>query len=147
MKRCFEYCAFIIAICCFLFCVVSCNRKAEYRFHHEEEEIKEIYIVAIHFDKDVGNYYTDDLKKIDDKESFLQEFHNLDCFMWWGDPLTLNAESDGKAIIKVVYSNGNYELIDWNGQTVVVFDDSNKHCGIRMFNEEQFNELVEKYIN
>ena len=140
-------CICIFVIICFLigsFC--SCRVKAEYKFHQDKEDIEGIYIVSLHFDTDTMEIYTNDIKRIENIDLFLQDFNDLDCYIWWGDPLTLKAEPDGRSIIKIVYSNGNYELIDWDGQAAFVFDNSNKHTGIRIFDEKQFNNLIEKYV-
>ncbi len=131
-----------------IFIFSSCTTKSTYKFIKEKESIIGIHISTIHFDNESMTFYTNDVKKVGDVDTFLQEFSEIDCYVWWGDPVGLYPELEGEYVIKVLYSDDEYELIHWNGQAKHIPNEGNKnYIGNRVFDEKQFDEFIEKYLN
>lgn len=126
--------------------LTSCDVRETYRLLHNEEEISAISIVRVYLSEE------DDLVQtcrvvIDDVDAFLVDFRNVDCYVWFGDPIGLQPAPEGTDVVKIEYRNGDYELIDCNGQTEytekrgLVY-----YAGFSMFDENQFTALIGKYL-
>lgn len=138
-----------MVIVCFIIALLSFSScKASYKYMHEQSEITDVCIVMLHFDEE-GYIYTSNICTVDNVEKFISDFNQVDCSIWWGDPIGLiPEETDEKLIVKLIYSNGDYELIHWSGQARYTESSGMKnYIGIRMFDEKQFEELISKYTN
>lgn len=133
----------LAAIICFLF--ISCRQQEMYRFLHSTDEISDISIVAISFHED-GEMVQTELKKIDDIDAFLDDFRSIPCYTFYGDPAGVTPEGIGDRGVKVSYVNGEYELINWTGQTEYTLERGLRYyAGYSVFDEEPFESLIEKY--
>ena len=114
---------------------------------HDTQDIVEVHIATFYWD-DQRNVCHDEIKKIDDIDAFLRDFNELNCYKWQGDPRGLSKENEGNYIIKFLYSNGDYELIDWHGIAKYTTSDDRlrNYRGYRRFDEAQFKNFVQGYL-
>lgn len=143
MKKLFI--GFAMVLLCFIFS--SCRVQETYRLLNPQEEISEISIISISFDGK-GSVRQTELRKVDDQNAFLNDFRNVDCYIYFGDPTGITEEGVQANVIKFTYSNGEYELINWNGQADYTHKNGfNFYAGLSVFNEAQFQALITKYSN
>lgn len=136
----------IVLIFTVLLSLYACRRKVSYKYMYDEDDIVEVHIVSFH-NTDDGDFYTEHVKTIENLDAFMEDFNSVDCFVWWGDPTGIDSRFDGENIVKLIYSNGDYELINWFGQAEYTSDKGiTFYAGIRIFDETQFKDLVSKYL-
>ena len=130
------------------FTLSACSGKKAYEFINEESEISTIEIVKLcEYDKEAGEFREEIISTIEDHSTFLSDFKKIDCYNHWSDPTGVE-END--VVIKITYKNGEYELIHHYGQGKYRHFEDNPsflqvYAGYRYFDEEQFNDLIEKY--
>jgi len=135
----------IFGVICVLLFLVSCHVKDTYEFCHSVEEITEISIIEIRFDED-NELVEDTVKQIDDNSVFLEKFKQIECYIWFGEPIAPMEETDVAKVIKILYANGDYELINWNGQSRYTSERGFIfYAGYNLFNEEQFLSFLDSY--
>ena len=121
----------------------SCKQTEVYSFLKPTDEVFEIAIVALSFDN-AENLIETEIKKIEDISAFLEDFKKLDCYACWGDPAGVTPEGVEDTVIKISYANGEYELINWNGQSEFTSEKGFKYyAGYSIFDEQQFESLIE----
>ena len=138
----------IFAIFPMLFCIilVSCRHQDNYSFLNNRNEISSISIVMVSFD-DAGQIVETELQQIENVDSFLEDFQKINCYTYYGDPLGLTEEGVEASVIKIVYKNNEYELINWNGQATYTNETGFRYyAGYNVFDESQFNSLIQSYI-
>ena len=140
---------FVVSILMILICVLSaCSGKKAYEFINDESEISTIEIVKLcEYDQEKGEYQEQLISTIEDHETFLSDFKKVACYNHWTDPTGV-FEDD--IVIKIYYENGEYELIHYSGQGKYRHFEDNPsffavYAGYRYFDEEQFNQLIDKY--
>ena len=78
----------------------------------------------------------------------VNDFKDVNCYTYFGDPTGVVVEGEEDTVIKVSYQNGEYELINWRGQAEDTLEkDFSFYAGFSVFDEEQFEDLLMKYIN
>ena len=83
------------------------------------------------------------VSNIEDIDGFIQDFLNVDCFLIATDPRGI---SKNCVAIKIIYSNGDYELIHASGQAEYTNETGFKnYVGYRYFDEAQFEQLISNY--
>ena len=138
----------IFAIFPMLFCIilVSCRHQDNYSFLNNRNEISSISIVMVSFD-DAGQIVETELQQIENVDSFLEDFQKINCYTYYGDPLGITEEGVEASVIKIVYKNNEYELINWNGQATYTNETGFRYyAGYNVFDEIQFNSLIQSYI-
>jgi len=132
-----------IIISCFLLILFlgGCNVKAEYDFLYSVDEISAIEIVQVDEESQEGFQQTM-LAEIEDIETFLLEFNKLDCYSNYTDPIGIE---NGDIVIKVIYSNGDYEMIGCTGQARCEDGTFDNYVGRRYFEQEEYNNLIDSY--
>lgn len=138
----------IFAIFPMLFCIilVSCRHQDNYSFLNNRNEISSISIVMVSFD-DAGQIVETELQQIENVDSFLEDFQKINCYTYYGDPLGITEEGVEASVIKIVYKNNEYELINWNGQATYTNETGFRYyAGYNVFDESQFNSLIQSYI-
>ncbi len=126
--------------------LTSCRVRETYDLLHDEDEIFAISIVRVYLNEE------DDLVQtyrvvIDDVDAFLADFRDVDCYIWFGDPIGLKPAPEGTDVVKIEYRNGDYELIDWNGQTeYTVKRGLDYYAGFSVFDKNHFPVLIMKYL-
>ena len=74
-----------------------------------------IEIVKVSRDESTGEIEQTTISTIDDIEVFLKDFSQVNCYLIYTDPKGID---DSALVIKIVYQDGEYELIDVRGQDV-----------------------------
>lgn len=135
--------------------VAEDNMKLEYNFLKSNTEISSIEIVKLgRFDEDctvsqppeqtvVGN--------VENVSEFLDSFSEMDCYFNAKYPTSVQDNSNAiKIHYTFDYTEGDYELyelIDAYGQSIFGYEQYFAFNGYRYFDENQFSNLIEKYIN
>lgn len=129
-----------------MFLCGGCEKKAEYEFLHDLSEISTIEIVkigeAIEGEEIIPMTST---CVVTNKDDFLIEFLEMSCYSAWGDPQSVREEA---TVIKIIYNNEEFELIDVGGQSEYTHERGYRHyAGYRYFDENQFEKLLSKYCS
>ena len=123
----------------FLLCgLSSCEKAGPYEFWQPDDQIESIEIVNV-YGKISEPLQYDVLVTITDHESFLEKFYELPFeTVCLGDPVGPYGPS-----LCIKYKNGEYELIDYRGQYIVLSDATNDwYFGMRYCNSEDFLDLL-----
>lgn len=132
----------LVLICFFLY---ACRNQESYRFLNSTDEISEISIVTVSFSENADLIQTE-IRKIQDVNLFLEEFRRVDCYSYYGDPVGIFEEGATDTVIKILYENDEYELINWRGQTEYTIERGFRfYAGYNVFDENQFKSLIKKY--
>ena len=131
-----------------LFSFASCRVNTSYPYMQDTRNITEAYIVSLYFDEDY-DICTTTIKQIEDIDTFLQDFDDLDCYKYYGDPKGFGEHNINDPAIKLVYSNGDYELIGWNGIAKYTTSDDRlrNYRGYVVFDEISFKKFAQKHSN
>ncbi len=120
--------------------------KLEYNFLHRNTRIAEIQIVQLN--ESLRDYAIPEeqlvIEEIENIPEFLGKFSKLDCY--FNSNLPTRVQDDSIAI-KIIYQNEDYELIDAQGQSTLYDSNFTAFGGFRYFNQEQFSNLIQEYIN
>ena len=123
--------------------ILSSCEKTEYPFNQSEENIVKVEVILM---GELQGLYTEHevtvIKEVSLKDSkFIDDFRKIDCKRAFGDPAELTPGDKG---FKVIYKNGDYQIIT---QSTQGRHRSGKYfnTGYYSFDEEQFNDLIEKY--
>lgn len=133
---------FLLSIFVSTVIMVSCSFSHNYTYLHSEEMI--VGIELVQFEIDNSDYTTfPSQKNIEDVDGFLSDFNRLDFYKSSLGPVGIVENS---LVIKIVYENGDFELVHYNGQAKYTCElGSSNYCGRGTFEKEQFNALIEKY--
>ena len=143
MKRILVFLIIIIV----LISTDSCHVKEKYRLLHQEDEITCVSIVTLTLDE-VGNHIYEEKIKIDDIDTFISDFRKVECYKYFGDPIGIDKYDEGSDILKIEYENGDYELINYNGQSEYTQERGfEMYAGFNVFEIDQFKGLIEKYLS
>lgn len=136
---------FIIILTCFFF--ASCRHQETYSFLNSTDEISGVSLVTISFDEN-GEVIQTEVRKINDIIAFLDDFKKINCYTYYGDPAGITEEGVEDIVIKVSYENDEYELINWIGQAKYTQERGfSYYAGFSVFDEEQFELLITKYLS
>ena len=127
--------------------LVSCGPFLhKYRLLSSESEISEISIVTAYFD-DNNEFMQSEIITINDIDEFMKDFRKVSAtYVILGDPRGLFPTDEEGTIIRITYNNGEYELINWYGQSRYTIESGFRYYnGDWFFDEEQFNNLIDKY--
>ena len=123
----------------------GCHVREEYKLLHSADEISAVEIVTVLFDEE-GIADLQVKACISDVKVFMKDFRSVPCYVYFGDPIGLKKNPSGIDVIRITYQNGDYELIDYNGQSEYTQERGfDYYAGFNGFDEEQFEELIEKY--
>ena len=129
-----KFCFVIITI--ILFLCTGCRTK--FRFQHNTSEIETIEIIQI---ESIIPPSFEILSIVDSKEGFLKEFSLIDCYTKT-PPSGINI---GEIAIRIMYNNGDYDLIAKSGQSRYANGDYDWYDGHWSFVEIEFDALIKKY--
>ena len=123
------------------------NHHKEYKFLNPQSDISKVALVEVTFNGEWELERTT-VKEIKDIDEFLSEIRKLPCSTCWNDPIGVIPEKQAaETVIEVVYKNGEYELINWNGQSKFTHNRGfNFYAGRDIFDEVKFKALIEKYL-
>ena len=134
---------FLVAIMLY---AASCRHRNTYDFMNPTDNIVAVAIVDLSFDP-VDILVDTEVKQVDDIDGFLKAFCALDCYTWFGEPIPAMQEGVKNTVIKITYANGDYELINWNGQSEYRTERGLKYyAGFRVFDEQQFETLIDNTL-
>lgn len=129
-----------ISILLYSLMLVSCNRNVDYKFLHSTNEINAIEIVKVNGEFENNELKQEKIYDVENIESFLGEFEELDCSYIYTDPQGIEGE---EVVIKIIYKNREYELIGAGGQATYTNEKKLKNYkGRYCFEKEQFEALV-----
>lgn len=134
---------FMLIVSVLLSCC-GCIRKKKYEFLQDTANICSIQIVEIGKRDDNGEIKQTTICIIENIEAFLKDFSEVDCSSVFRDPAPL---SGNETVIKILYTDGNYELIAYYAQSKFYDGYLHWYAGYYVFNEEQFDGLIIKYTN
>lgn len=118
---------------------------SESRIRIPSHEITEIAIINVS-SAEGDNLTETEIQRIEDTDTFLEEFRKIGCHTYFGDPISVLPEGEKSTVIKISYQNGSYGLINWNGQTEYTPEKGLKYyAGYSVFDEDQFKSLISKY--
>ena len=125
--------------------LAGCSYRDSYKLLHHADEIASVEIVTVLLDEE-ENIVQQKKAQVDDVEAFMKDFRLVVCRCHFGGPTGVEKSLSGNDVIKITYQNGEYELIDWKGQSEYTPERGFKYYGgVNVFDEEQFEELIEKY--
>lgn len=141
MKHKFKIISIVTILCCII-CVYVTGCKIHYwTINHPVEDITQILVI-----KESEEGY--DVFEIDKQfhEECVNDILKLEAHRYFPSPTYPKGN-----VFKIVFSNGEYDLVaEWEPQHWVLNDKGGVECNIiswLYFNEEQFNQLIEKWAN
>lgn len=139
-KFIFLLCALLVLVCSF----TSCTRNVEYRFMQDATQICAIEIVQTGIsDKKTGVLPFETICAIEEVESFLEEFKNLECRAPFRGP---TSAPDETKMFRFIYQDGGYELVHYGGQSY--YYGNGEYWlwqGKFSFDRQEFRDLIKKY--
>ena len=128
-------------------CLNACRVRETYSLLHSTDEISSVYIAYVQFD-DKDQVVQTERSKINDVDAFIDDFKKVACYTYFGDPVGPVDKAEVADVIKIVYDNGDYELIAYNGQAEYTQARGyNHYAGFSIFDEEQFMTLISNYLS
>ena len=136
----------LIVVAISIFALISCRHREEYDFLNPKNEIDKIMIVHLSF-SDENEMTETILNEIDDLTKFIDDFEDVPCYTYFGDPAGVTEEGTEATVIKILYKNKDYELINWNGQAEYTTRGGlDYYSGFCVFDESQFSSLIATYL-
>ena len=87
----------------------------------------------------------DELVKIENVNTFLEAFREVDCYTYLGDPVGI---TENCKVFMIQYHSGAYELINWSGQAEYTLDRGfRNYVGYSIFDEDAFSALISDNIS
>lgn len=127
-----------LCVCMLLLSLCSCGFFGDQKYICDVDKVESVQIVKL--DKYVEGEYRYEytvLSQILDYSTFIDQLTAIDQKVNWGEPKTVDV---GYVVIKIEYSNGDYDLIYHNTQWK--HRSGKNHTGYIFFNKEQFNTLI-----
>ena len=147
MKRC------TVAILLLLIGIslTACSVETNYNFMNPTDEISAISIVEVTYDDNNDRVQTE-ISEIHDISGFLCEFNGITCTtaIIPMEPVPIEENGVAVTVIKFSYNNGEYELVNWKGQskyrlTNVYNPGMHFYSGYYKFDQNDFEALIAKY--
>lgn len=126
-------------------CLASCRvRREKYKLLNTEDSICDVSIVTVSFSEEDDIIQTE-IKQINDINGFMDDFEEVPCYIYFGDPTGVTEWGKEADVIKIAYDNGEYELINHNGQARYTLENGfSFYAGFSVFDKSSFNALIEK---
>ena len=126
-------------------CGCGCSKLEAFKYLHSADSIQRIEIVEL-TQKTEDGFDQKVLCIIDDIDAFIDDFEAVDCYGHFMDPLGVD---EGDITIKLIYNNGDYELVTQSGKAIFYADSGifRYYKGYQTFDEEQFQALLDKYLS
>ena len=133
----------ICCVICFVLILPVCGCESTKKYMDQIDTISQIQIVELtNFNQEKRCFEETILTDIVDIPGFINDLCNIDYAQHFTDPVQLRA---GLTVIKIVYSNGDYEHVYCDAQYVHRSDGGS--YGYIEYDREQFEQLIEKYLN
>ena len=135
-------CSFYVFFVCTMLLCSSCGYFNNQRYICQVDMVESVQIVRLdEYIESEYRYEYSVLSEITDCSKFVERLNNLKYSVNMGEPSQLDTKY---VVIKVEYSNGDYDLLYSNAQW---FNRSGvNQYGYFFFDNEQFNELVTDYL-
>ena len=139
-----KICICILAICTLLL-TCGCGCTEAFKYLHSADSIQKIEIVEL-TQKTENGFEQKKMCIIDNVDAFIDDFETVDCYRHFMDPLGVD---EGDIAIKLIYNNGDYELVTNDGKAIFYADSGifRYYKGYQTFDDEQFQALLDKYIS
>ncbi len=105
----------LVAVLLALFVVCNTKYDTEYRLLKSEDEIVGISIIELNYEHEDYRMLKNTICEIENISSFLSGLKGLPCKAKYGTILPTHLHGDAVGI-KIDYTDGSYELIDWRIQ-------------------------------
>lgn len=136
---------FIFCILAFIlsFAFTACGFFGPQRYVCDEKEVESVQIVKLdkYVDDELRFEYTV-LSDIVDQSTFIKRLNDLKHSVNWGDPMVLK---EGYIVIKIVYLNGDYDLLHYDAQ--FFHRNGVNNSGFFFFDKDEFNLLISDYVS
>ena len=122
--------------------ITGCGKQQEYSLLNDVTEISEVQIVWVG-ERAGGESRPPQttLCVVEDTDAFIRELLSINVKpLYPPDSVASNEKA-----IKIIYNNGEYELIHYAGQSKYRDGFYDHYTGCDSFNKNQFNALIEKY--
>ncbi len=127
----------LACLCC------GCGLFGDQEYVCEDDNVESVQIIELNeYIEGEYRYEYTVLCAISDKSEFVKQLNGLKHTVNWGEPSQLDI---GYVVIRVGYLNGDYDLIYPNAQCF--HRDGVGHYGFFFFDEDEFNELISKYLS
>ena len=129
----------IITLCC-----CSCKFIGDQKYFCDVDNVISVEIIQLDGFPRKGAYDFFDytlICKIEDYSAFIERLNNLKHRKWGGEPLSYEV---GDIAIKIVYNDGNYDLIHNEAQTM--HRDGKNKTGYFWFDKTEYDELIDEYV-
>ncbi len=126
----------------------ACAEDSEpFRLIHDESDISNVYIVDLTFNSEMEMVQTV-RKEVTDIEGILADLQKVEGYRTNNDPTPVTPTGMDACVIKILYSNNDYELINYSGQAKYTHGYGLRHyAGYSYYDQSQFEALIEKYLN
>ena len=132
----------IIIVFILLLAVTNCNcgRKL-YNFRPDQSNIQAIQLVSLGDPLKGVEHNQTVICEIQDISEFLLDFYEMACY-----ENHIPTSAKFSPVIKIIYKNGDYILIDYQGQSEFRDGSFWTYEGRFYFEKEQFQALIQKYM-
>lgn len=127
----------ITSLCVLLF---GCFLLPDQHYHCRAEDVQSVQIVRF-WGVSEGEYDYTILCDVEDKDDFIRKLNDISQNINWGDSYGIYP---GYIVIRVEYINGDCDLVYSNAQYIE--REGKQGGGYACFNKEQFNALIETYL-
>lgn len=138
----------LFLLCAFIFVLASCS--VPYEFMQDVSDLDQIQIEIVNLESDMGDWggsvYSEENVRVvkvienDDKDGFLSKFKQIKCYQPnFGGRIDFIS---GRAV-RIVYSNGDVELITHHGTATV--NDGEIWVHTTKFDSEAFAALLDEF--
>ena len=96
------------------------NIASSYDLLNPRSEIKEITIEKIHSGdnfQETLEIISETVATVNNIDEFMDVFLEISTYKIWCEPRGVISGDENELVIKIVYQNGGYELINWSGQS------------------------------
>ena len=133
----------IIAAIIMMLVFDGCGLVGAQKYACDPSNVERIEIVRMETpDQNRAEYKYTVLCVVTDEVNFIERLTNLDHRVHWGDPKVLY---EGYLAIRIVFTNGDYDLIHHRAQAMCRSGATN--YGFFIFDEDEYNQLISDYIN
>ena len=133
----------LICLIVFIFSLFGCTKQYDYNFEELVNSAEEIYIVDIEREEYYGDISIDYLMKIENEfENFLTDLTSLK----FGNSILLSPQNNTGINIMVVCNSEKYDYVIIGLRGIEEFKNNEQtYLHNAMCNEEDFNEILNKY--
>ncbi len=138
--------AVFILVCCLL-ALSACREQEPYSLMQRQADAAKISIVHISYDSE-HDMIQEEICQISDHAEFWARFDQIPCYVRIGMPDIVVPIGEEGNVLRIDYGTGDYELINWSGQTTQsITVGNNRYAGEYVFDEAAFTALIDSYLD